>query len=262
VTGLVRVDSVPAGATVLVDGQERGKTPTEIADLAVGSHGVRVQLSGYEPGSETVELGADAPTADLRFTLTKAQPTTGSGDIHSTPAGGQLRVDGRPSGTTPRSGLRLRAGTHKLEIVLEGHEPWTGRIEIAAGQVARVDATLKPLPKPTPTPIPEVAVDPSRVYQNDAGDVDVMARRLSGKIEAWPRGVPELRSDDSASVTVLFVVTETGEVQDPKVTQSTGRPQVDEVVLKAVRGFRYSPAQKKGVKVKVRVSFTQTFRAG
>ena len=150
-----------------------------------------------------------------------------------------------------------------IEVTLEGHENWTSRIEVKVGELVKVDAALKPLPraKPVATPTPD-AVDPNRIYQNVLGEVDVAARRTSGNFAEWPRGVQQMKSDDSASVTVMFVVTEAGEVQDPKVTESSGRPQVDEAVLKAVKTFRYAPATKKGVKVKVKVSFKQTFRAG
>ena len=58
-----------------------------------------------------------------------------------------------------------------------------------------------------------------------------------------------------------FVVSENGEVTDLKVVESGGKA-VDEAVMAAIRGWRYSPAVKKGVKVKVRITFKQTFRAG
>ena len=37
---------------------------------------------------------------------------------------------------------------------------------------------------------------------------------------------------------------------------------IDDAVLAAVRAWKYSPAVKRGVKVKVRITLKQTFRAG
>jgi TonB family protein len=62
-------------------------------------------------------------------------------------------------------------------------------------------------------------------------------------------------------VRVGFVITETGDVIDIRIMESAGRL-VDEAVVKAVRTWKYSPAVKKGTRVKVRHDFRQTFRAG
>jgi TonB family protein len=63
------------------------------------------------------------------------------------------------------------------------------------------------------------------------------------------------------SVTVSFVVDEEGAVGDVKVLESGGRL-LDEAVVQTVQKWRYSPAVKKGIKVKARHTVKQTFRAG
>ena len=57
---------------------------------------------------------------------------------------------------------------------------------------------------------------------------------------------------------VRFVVSETGEVSDIVVVESAGKV-VDDVVVAAVRGWKFEPATKGGVRVKVETSFRQTF---
>jgi TonB family protein len=57
-------------------------------------------------------------------------------------------------------------------------------------------------------------------------------------------------------------VSDEGEVVEPKVVESGGSKILDEAVLAAVRSWRYTPAAKRGVKVKVRITQKQTFRAG
>jgi TonB family protein len=56
------------------------------------------------------------------------------------------------------------------------------------------------------------------------------------------------------------VVSENGEVTDARVVESGGKI-LDEAVLSAVRKWKYAPATKKGTKVKVQMTFRQTFRA-
>jgi TonB family protein len=58
-----------------------------------------------------------------------------------------------------------------------------------------------------------------------------------------------------------FVVSENGEITDLDITESAGDV-VDGAVMAAVRNWKYSPGTRRGVKVKVRVPFKQTFRAG
>ena len=57
---------------------------------------------------------------------------------------------------------------------------------------------------------------------------------------------------------VRFVVTETGEVGEITVVESVSKV-VDDVVVAAVKGWKFEPATKGGVKVKVETSFRQTF---
>jgi TonB family protein len=59
-------------------------------------------------------------------------------------------------------------------------------------------------------------------------------------------------------VLVRFVVTDQGDVTDVVVVESAGKP-VDEVVVAAIRTWRFEPATLRGVRVKVETSFRQTF---
>ena len=63
------------------------------------------------------------------------------------------------------------------------------------------------------------------------------------------------------TVAGTFVVAEDGEITDLQITESAGDV-LDEAVTAAVRNWKYAPGARRGVKVKVRVPFKQTFRAG
>jgi len=169
-------------------------------------------------------------------------------------------VDGSAAGQTPVAELKLRPGAHRVEISADGHEPWTGGVNVEAGKKSRVEAALREIPKATPTP-PPPAVDPARIYLNTAADVDTLAKKVMGGTASYPSNAPRLKSGDAVSVSVSFVVDENGDVDDPKVLESAGAV-IDDAVIKAIRKWKYSPALKQGVKVKVKIAFKQTFRAG
>ena len=61
-SGSLTVDSRPAGATVVIDGQPRGVTPLTIDALAPGDHRVSLSLAGYQPFATTVRVVAGERT--------------------------------------------------------------------------------------------------------------------------------------------------------------------------------------------------------
>jgi TonB family protein len=262
--GALRVESEPEGASVSLNGAAKGRTPLDLVDLPFGSYEVRVEERGYEPQTRAVSLQAGSAAGVLRFALVRARPApapSGQADVVSTPSGAEVTVDGRAVGRTPLAGLKLKPGRHRLEVALAEHETWTGAVDVAGGERGRVEVRLRPLARATPPPTPE-PVDTARVYENSAEDVDVLARKVSGNSPSYPSDrAGRLKSGERVSVLVRFVVTETGEVEDVQVAESGGKA-VDEVVLAAVRSWKFQPATKRGTRVKVRVLFKQTFLGG
>jgi TonB family protein len=259
VDGVLQVDTQPTGATIKVNGEAKGVAPVELG-LPIGNYDVRAELKGYEPKTETVTITADALRSEVRLTLSRIAPTTGSAEIVSTPPGATLMVDGSRSGDTPVADLKLKAGSHRLELSKEGFEPWQGSVTVEAGKKSRVDVTLQLVPTPPPPPKVE-ALDPEHVYLNTVSEVETLAKKVAGPLVTYPKNAPRPKSGESISVSGTFVVNEKGEVEDVKVLESAGR-QVDDAVTAAIRQWKYQPAAKQGQKVKVKISFKQTFMGG
>jgi TonB family protein len=261
-TGTLLVESEPAGAQVTVDGEPRGETPLELGELSFGDHEVRLALKGHDGQSHDVSLSAENPTAEVRAELSRSRraPRNGTVSFASEPPGATVFVDGKRVGATPLDGVRLRAGPHDLSLTLDGHERWSGSVEVVAGRRARVEKELTPTaPEAPPTPEP---VDTARVYENKAGEVDRLARKKSGTSPSYPSDrMRRLKSGERVSVTLSFLVTEAGTVEDVEVTESAGSI-IDEVVTKAVGSWKYDPATIRGTPVKVRILFRQTFLGG
>jgi TonB family protein len=247
---------------VRVNGQARGRTPLDLADLPFGTYQVKVELKGYEAQAREVSLSEGSPAAEVKVALARpAAAATGAADVVSTPAGATVTVDGRAVGRTPLAGLKLRPGRRRIAIALDQHETWTGTVDVAAGETGRVEVRLRPQPKPSAPPTPP-PVDTARVYSNTPGEVDTPAKKLSGSSPSYPSDrAGRLKSGERVSVVVRFLVTEAGEVQDVTVVESGGKA-VDEVVVSAVRSWRYQPARKQGTPVKALVLFKQTFLGG
>ncbi len=261
VAGGLRIESDPPGARVRVNGQAKGQTPLELSDLPLGDYEVQLDQKGYESQSRRVTLSAAAPAGQLRTKLVRLSPASGAAEIVSTPPGATVTIDGKPAGRTPLSAAALPVGSRTVRLTLDGHEPWSGTVDVVAGQKGRVEAHLMPIEgRPKPTPAQPEAVDTARVYADS--EVDVKARKVSGKSPSYPsERAPRLRSGERVSVLLQFVVSESGEVQDVKVLESGGKA-VDDVVVSAVRSWRYEPATKRGTKIKSLTAFKQTFLGG
>ena len=261
-TGVLVIDSQPTGASISVNGEAKGLSPIELPGLSIGNYDVRAELKGFEPRNQTATLTTDGLRADVHFVLSRVAPALGTAEIVSNPPGAAVSVDGARSGQTPVPELKLRVGSHRVELTKDGYEPWEGSVAVEAGKKAHVDAALKAIAKAAPTPTPKPEVDTSHVYENTAADVDVLAKKVHSVSPEYPKkNAPSLKSGQSVSVAGSFVVTDKGEIEDIKVLESAGRV-IDEAVLAAVRQWKYEPAQKQGQKVKVRISFKQTFLAG
>ena len=69
---ILKTESNPAGATVRIDGEERGVTPLRIT-LPPGTHSVEYFLQGYESGQQTIDL-EDGETQTVKVALSPILP--------------------------------------------------------------------------------------------------------------------------------------------------------------------------------------------
>ncbi len=58
--GTLVVESLPQGATVLIDGRPLGTTPVTLGDVRVGNHAVRLERDGYRIWNAPVKVTAGA----------------------------------------------------------------------------------------------------------------------------------------------------------------------------------------------------------
>jgi hypothetical protein len=145
------VRSTPAGATVIVDGAERGTTPLALREVPIGTRAIRLEHDGYEPVERRVVLSAERPSRSIDVALVRQRSaaiasdaaTHGSLVIESRPPGAQVTIDGRVAGATPLTIARIAAGRHTVLITAPGWAPVTTTVDVKAGARARVAATLE-----------------------------------------------------------------------------------------------------------------------
>ena len=143
--GRMLIRSVPAGATVLINGRARGTTPATIRDLPLGTYNVTVSRAGYVRRVQRVTVSRAVPARDVTLELTRSAPaaTMGSVMMETRPAGASVSVDGRALGLSPMLVPDLRPGRHTVRLALAGHKTLTTTVVVRAGQRATVKVSLE-----------------------------------------------------------------------------------------------------------------------
>jgi hypothetical protein len=134
-SGVLAIDSHPAGAVVVVDGRERGKTPTELK-LPAGPHIVELK-AGAEPRVLPVTIKAGVTHSQYIEMPAGTTNQTATLQIQAE-AGARVLVDGHLRGTAPLNVTDLPPGDHEIAIETAGGVR-RQTVRLQAGMTASVD---------------------------------------------------------------------------------------------------------------------------
>ena len=128
----VSVTSQPSGATVIVDGKDRGTTPITLFDLKPGRHHLKYRLAGYCERDRFFSTD-EGPFIEKNEVLVEEK---GLLLVKTDPPGADIQVDGVSVGRTPRLithlaakdtySVRLRKAGYqdqKISVKFEGRKP-------------------------------------------------------------------------------------------------------------------------------------------
>jgi serine/threonine-protein kinase len=248
-----RIEAEPEGATVWVDEAEVGKAPVVTA-VRGGRHTVRVAVDGYAPAELSLDVAPGTAPPPLRFAL---EPVTMRLTVESEPPGATVRVDGKPIGVSPIEAAMVPPGTHEVRLEKKGFTTSLHRVEGEAGTGAKVAARLARASAAAPLPVPSLL--PMMVREGALVTLDASVTppvKVSGNTPPYPDEAR--RVSLLGTVKVEMIVNENGEATDVRVVESAGEI-LDRAVVDAVRTWRYTPATKNGVKVKVRWGYTHHY---
>ena len=152
--GVVKFASLPAGATLLVDGKVTELKSGEDLTLAVGSHKLEVQREFFKPWKSDIKIHP-AEVLDVTPALT---PTHGDIKVTSEPKGADVvvQVGGvKKTGKTPFELKNLKPDKYKVTVSLTGYYAHSQEVEVKAGAAAPMNTKLdKVAAQPDPPPRP------------------------------------------------------------------------------------------------------------
>lgn len=141
----VTIESAPAGAMIVVDGERQGRAPVELK-LAGGQHQLTAEHGGATARRViTVEYGEPAA-------VTLVVGGAGTLAVGSNEAGATVRIDGVPVGVTPWRGA-LPPGRHVVIVEKAGFTTVERVVEVPPDGTAQITAGMvRPLGHAAPAP--------------------------------------------------------------------------------------------------------------
>jgi hypothetical protein len=109
--GVLSVDSRPSGATVIVDGRERGPTPLEL-ELTPGPHVVELRAGAL---SRVLPLSVRPGVVHSQYVEMPSADATGEVRVHAAP-GARVLIDGQLRGTAPLTIGDVAPGEHDIAV--------------------------------------------------------------------------------------------------------------------------------------------------
>lgn len=124
--GILKLYSNIKGARILLNGEELGQTPT-IRLLPPGTYKVRLELPGYEPYQEEIEIQPNK-TITINAQLVKV---VGSIEVLASVEGARVYLDDKEVGTSPNVLIEdLPAGTYTIQVRKTGYTTYTAPITV------------------------------------------------------------------------------------------------------------------------------------
>lgn len=137
---VLRIETIPSGAEIIINGRPFGRTPYYGRDIASGDHVLELRLKNYESYSSELELKPGI-SEERKISLEKAK---GSLVVKTIPVGAKIIIDGKQTGkSTPQVFYGLEAGEHSVKVQMPKYYPSTTKITINGGEQFELIKELK-----------------------------------------------------------------------------------------------------------------------
>ncbi len=128
--GAIEVTSEPSGATLLVDGIERGTTPCTLDKLRESEYTLTLRKEGYQPAERKLKVAA-GEVAPVAVTLERLPSGL---NIFTIPSDARVYVDNVFKGRSDLTLKEVTDGTHQIRVEKEGYGIETRTVSLKAGE--------------------------------------------------------------------------------------------------------------------------------
>ena len=132
------------GASVFIDGEDRGRFPTGPLPVSVGEHSVVVRKAGFREFQKGVTVKGN----HIRALEVRLVSSGGRVKVATPVEGAEIWVGDELKGISPVEDFILPQGTHELMIRKEGFLPRRQSLWVRAGASHQMTVDLRPAPSP------------------------------------------------------------------------------------------------------------------
>jgi formylglycine-generating enzyme required for sulfatase activity len=136
----IALSSVPIGATIFVDGEERGQTPAML-EILQGEHMIELRLARFQSWEQVLAV---SPGIHQNLEPVTLLPADGLLELTSRPSGANVTVDGEFRGQTPISLTLDPDGEHRVAVLKPGYERAVRSVALDAEEILELNLSLKP----------------------------------------------------------------------------------------------------------------------
>jgi serine/threonine protein kinase len=138
------VTSQPAGADIFINGaKQSGQTPATIS-LSPGQYDLVLRLPGYEAYAGHVQVKNTEQTTLNAQLKERSREHVAWAQVHSTPEGAEIYIDGAPSGEISPARVQIPTGAHILALKMNGYQIVKRGVEASEGGTVIVNEVLHP----------------------------------------------------------------------------------------------------------------------
>ena len=138
--GRVNITSIPSGATVTIEGQNRGETPLEIPKFNAGVYTLKLAQKLYYDENDNFEIKPDGDFVKEY----KLKPQFGTVKLTSEPSGAEVTVLGVSWGTTPLTRERVPSGDYIVSLRKQYYFDEDPSITVLDGETMNRNVDLRP----------------------------------------------------------------------------------------------------------------------
>ncbi len=137
--GSIVLASKPNGATVWLDGEEKGVSPITIEPVSPGSHGLRLEANGRSVILQQIIVDP-GKTVDVSVSLVKE---AGSLEVRPSVSSARVLVNGVDMGEGKQSIENLKPGTYSVRVTAADHTDFIKSVTVEDGKKVNVAAKLE-----------------------------------------------------------------------------------------------------------------------
>ncbi len=137
--GTLFIESIPAGAQIIVDGSLMGNTPATLERVATGEHTVELLLEGAARWQQKISLvagGTSRVSAQLVMLPAKIK-------VYSVPQGAKIIINNNIVGTSAVEQIEVKAGEVQIGAELKGYDASYKMVNLKPGETASFELKLE-----------------------------------------------------------------------------------------------------------------------